>query len=180
MIWVILVVLVCEVVIFTQLMLNFQKRGDRLKIARAPILNRIEQHEQALVELSEKVQTKTAESLEKVDEKIADATHSAGFAANLVDELDNEAHERADELGLNSLEEEEEKEEEEAPANGEEQFNPTKVERDKEFDPFETVRNIRGDLEDIYESIESLRNDEDIVKAMAQRLAAANNGEAKD
>ena len=178
MIWVILVVLVCEVVIFTQLMLNFQKRGDRLKIARAPILNRIEQHEQALVELSEKVQTKTAESLEKVDEKIADATHSAGFAANLVDELDNEAHERADELGLNSLEEEEE--EEEAPANGEEQFNPTKVENDKEFDPFETVRNIRGDLEDIYESIESLRNDEDIVKAMAQRLAAANNVKAKD
>jgi len=178
MIWVILVVLVCEVVIFTQLMLNFQKRGDRLKIARAPILKRIEQHTQALVELTEKVQTKTAESLEKVDEKIADATHSAGFAANLVDELDNEAHERADELGLNSLEEEEE--EEEAPANGEEQFNPTKVEKDKEFDPFETVRNIRGDLEDIYESIESLRNDEDIVKAMAQRLAAANNGEAKD
>lgn len=178
MIWVILVVLVCEVVIFTQLMLNFQKRGDRLKIARAPIFKRIEQHRQALVELSEKVQTKTAESLEKVDEKIADATHSAGFAANLVDELDNEAHERADELGLNSLEEEEE--EEEAPANGEEQFNPTKVEKDKEFDPFETVRNIRGDLEDIYESIESLRNDEDIVKAMAQRLAAANNGEAKD
>lgn len=178
MIWVILVVLVCEVVIFTQLMLSFQMRGDRLKIARAPILKRIEQYRQALVELSEKVQTKTAESLEKVDEKIADATHSAGFAANLVDELDNEAHERADELGLNSLEEEEE--EEEAPANGEEQFNPTKVEKDKEFDPFETVRNIRGDLEDIYESIESLRNDEDIVKAMAQRLAAANNGEAKD
>ncbi len=179
MIWVILVVLVCEVVIFTQLMLNFQKRGDRLKIARAPILKRIEQHRQALVELSEKVQTKTAESLEKVDEKIADATHSAGFAANLVDELDNEAHERAEELGLNSLEEEEE-EEEEAPANGEEQFNPTNVEKDKAFDPFKTVRNIRGDLEDIYESIESLRNDEDIVKAMAQRLAAANNGEAKD
>ncbi|HJN28397.1 MAG TPA: hypothetical protein QF604_10820 [Candidatus Latescibacteria bacterium] len=180
MIWVILVVLVCEVVIFTQLMLNFQKRGDRLKIARAPILKRIEQHRQALVELSEKVQTKTAESLEKVDEKIADATHSAGFAANLVDELDNEAHERAEELGLNSLEEEEEEEEEEAPANGEEQFNPTNVEKDKAFDPFKTVRNIRGDLEDIYESIESLRNDEDIVKAMAQRLAAANNGEAKD
>ncbi|MEE3264418.1 MAG: hypothetical protein VX290_16365 [Candidatus Latescibacterota bacterium] len=180
MIWVILVVLVCEVVIFTQLMLSFQMRGDRLKIARAPILKRIEQHRQALVELSEKVQTKTAESLENVDEKIADTTHSADFAANLVDELDNEAHERAEELGLNSLEEEEEKEEEEAPANGEEQFNPTKVERDKEFDPFETVRNIRGDLEDIYESIESLRNDEDIVKAMAQQLAAANNGEAKD
>ena len=170
MIWVILVVLVCEVVIFTQLMLSFQMRGDRLKIARAPILKRIEQHRQALVELSEKVQTKTAESLEKVDEKIADATHSADFAANLVDELDNEAHERAEELGLNSLEEEEEEEEE----------APTKVEKDKEFDPFETVRNIRGDLEDIYESIESLRNDEDIVKAMAQRLAAANNGEAKD
>tara|TARA_Y100000588_G_scaffold143915_1_gene157889 strand:- start:425 stop:964 length:540 start_codon:yes stop_codon:yes gene_type:complete len=179
MIWVILVVLVCEVVIFTQLMLNFQKRGDRLKIARAPILKRIEQHKQALVELSEKVQTKTAESLEKVDAKIADATHSAGFAANLVDELDNEAHERADELGLNSLEEEED-EEKEAPANDEEQFNPTKVETDKEFDPFKTVRNIRGDLEDIYEFIESLRNDEDIVKAMAQRLAAANNGGAKD
>ena len=171
MIWVILVVLVCEVVIFTQLMLSFQMRGDRLKIARAPILKRIEQHRQALVELSEKVQTKTAESLEKVDEKIADATHSADFAANLVDELDNEAHERAEELGLNSLEEEEEEEEEEA---------PTKVEKDKEFDPFETVRNIRGDLEDIYESIESLRNDEDIVKAMAQRLAAANNVKAKD
>ena len=77
MIWVILVVLVCEVVIFTQLMLNFQMRGDRLKIARAPIFKRIEQHRQALVELSEKVQTKTAESLEKIDEKIADATHSA-------------------------------------------------------------------------------------------------------
>ena len=181
MIWVILVVLVCEVVIFTQLMLSFQMRGDRLKIARAPILKRIEQHRQALVELSEKVQTKTAESLEKVDEKIADATHSAGFAANLVDELDNEAHERAEELGLNSLEEEEEEEEEEeAPANGEEQFNPTNVEKDKAFDPFKTVRNIRGDLEDIYESIESLRNDEDLVKAMAQRLAAANNGKAKD
>lgn len=179
MIWVILVVLVCEVVIFTQLMLNFQMRGNRLKIARAPILKRIEQHRQALVELSEKVQTKTAESLEKVDEKIADTTHSADFAANLVDELDNEAHERAEELGLNSLEEEEE-EEEEAPANDEEQVNPTKVEKDKEFDPFETVRNIRGDLEDIYESIESLRNDEDIVKAMAQRLAAANNGKAND
>ncbi|MEE3041539.1 MAG: hypothetical protein VX948_11775 [Candidatus Latescibacterota bacterium] len=178
MIWVILVVLVCEVVIFTQLMLSFQMRGDRLKIARAPILKRIEQYRQALVELSENVQTKTAESLEKVDEKIADAIHSANFAANLVDELDNEAHERAEELGLNSLEEEEE--EEEAFANGEEQFNPTKVEKDEEFDPFETVRNIRGDLEDIYESIESLRNDEDIVKAMAQRLAAANNGEAKD
>ena len=178
MIWVILVVLVCEVVIFTQLMLNFQMRGNRLKIARAPILKRIEQHRQALDELSEKVQTKTAESLEKVDEKIADTTHSADFAANLVDELDKEAHERAEELGLNSLEEEEE--EEEAPANGEEQFNPTKVEKDKEFDPFETVRNIRGDLEDIYESIESLRNDEDIVKAMAQRLAAANSGKAND
>ena len=177
MIWVILVVLVCEVVIFTQLMLSFQMRGDRLKIARAPILKRIEQHRQALDELSEKVQTKTAESLEKVDEKIADTTHSADFAANLVDELDNEAHERAEELGLNSLEEEEE---EEAPANDEEQVNPTKVEKDKEFDPFETVRNIRGDLEDIYESIESLRNDEDIVKAMAQRLAAANNGKAND
>ena len=180
MIWVILVVLVCEVVIFTQLMLNFQMRGNRLKIARAPILKRIEQHRQALDELSEKVQTKTAESLEKVDEKIADTTHSADFAANLVDELDNEAHERAEELGLNSLEEEEEEEEEEAPANDEEQVNPTKVEKDKEFDPFETVRNIRGDLEDIYESIESLRNDEDIVKAMAQRLAAANNGKAND
>ena len=180
MIWVILVVLVCEVVIFTQLMLNFQMRGNRLKIASAPILKRIEQHRQALVELSEKVQTKTAESLEKIDEKIADATHSADFAANLVDELDNEAHERAEELGLNSLEEEEEKEEEEAPANGEEQFNPTKVEKDKDFDPFETVLNIRGDLENIYESIESLRNDEDIVKAMAQRLAAANSGKAND
>ena len=172
MIWVILVVLVCEVVIFTQLMLNFQMRGNRLKIASAPILKRIEQHRQALVELSEKVQTKTAESLEKIDEKIAETTHSADFAANLVDELDNEAHERAEELGLNSLEEEEEEEEEEEA--------PTKVEKDKEFDPFETVRNIRGDLEDIYESIESLRNDEDIVKAMAQRLAAANNVKAKD
>ena len=52
--------------------------------------------------------------------------------------------------------------------------NPMKVEKDKGFDAFETVRLIRGDLEDIYEYIESLRHDKDIVSNMAQRMAASN------
>ena len=45
-------------------MLAFQKRGARLKIARAPILKRIERHKQDLGELAEKVQIRTKESLE--------------------------------------------------------------------------------------------------------------------
>ena len=182
MIWVVGVIVVGEILIFVQLMLSYQKRGARLKIARAPILKRIEQHKQDLVELSEKVQARTTESLEKVDLRIADYTHRTGFAANLVAELDNEAHERAEELGLNAddkEEEEEEEEHEEPPADGEGNFNPMKVEKDKGFDPFDTVRHIRGDLEDVFEQVESLRNDEDIVTNMAQRLAASN-GKPKD
>ncbi|MBT6145603.1 MAG: hypothetical protein HOH74_09250, partial [Gemmatimonadetes bacterium] len=44
MLWVIAVVIMGEIVVFAQLMLSFQKRGSRLRIARAPILKRIERH----------------------------------------------------------------------------------------------------------------------------------------
>lgn len=67
-----------------------------------------------------------------------------------------------------------EEKDEEQPASGEEPFNPTRVEKDKRFNPFDTVRHIRGNLEDILEQIGSLRSDEDIVTNMAQRLAASN------
>ncbi len=179
MIWVIAVVIIGEIVIFAQLMLSFQKRGARLKVARSPILKRIEDHKQKLIDLSEKVQSRTAESLAKVDDKITDFTHRTGFAANLVAELDNEAHERSEELGLNDAEEDEEDEEEEEVTTDDGSFNPMKVEKDKGFDPFDTVRDIRGDLEDIFEQIGSLRSDQDIVTSMAQRLASSN-GKAKD
>ena len=179
MIWVVAVVIVSEIVIFVQLMLVFQKRGARLEIARAPILKRIERHKQDLGELAEKVQIRTKESLEPLDEKIAGFTRSTSFAENLVAELENEAHEHAQELGLNANDEDEDEDEdeekdEEQPASGEEPFNPTRVEMDKRFNPFDTIRHIRGNLEDIFEQIGSLRSDEDIVTDMAQRLAASN------
>lgn len=173
MIWVVAVVIVSEIVIFVQLMLAFQKRGARLKIARAPILKRIERHKLNLRELAEKVQIRTKESLEPLDAKIAGFTRNTGFAANLVAELDNEAHERAQELGLNANDEDGD-EEEEQPANDEDPSAPTRVVKDKPFNPFDRVRHIRGNLEDIFEQIGSLRSDEDIVTNMAQRLAASN------
>ena len=177
MFWVIAVIIMGEIVVLAQLMLSFQKRGARLRVARAPILKRIEHHRETLVELSEKVRTRTAAGLEKMEDKVADFTHSAGYAANLVAVLDNEAHARAKEFGLSD--EEEEKEEEEEPREGDEDYNPMKVEKDKGFNPFETVRLIRGDLEDIYEQIGSLRHDEDLVSNMTERLVASN-GKAKD
>jgi hypothetical protein len=173
MIWVVAVVIVSEIVIFVQLMLAFQKRGARLKIARAPILKRIERHQLNRGELAEKVQIRTKESLEPLDAKIAGFTHDTGFAANLVAELDNEAHERAQELGLNANDEDED-EDEEQPANGEKPSAPTRVVKDKPFNPFDRARHIRGNLEVIFEQIGSLRSDEDIVTNMAQRLAASN------
>ncbi len=179
MFWVIAVIIMGEIVVFAQLMLSFQKRGARLRVARAPILKRIEHHKQTMVELSEKVRTRTSEGLEKMETKVADFTHSAGHAANLVAELDSEAHARAEEFGISDEEEEDEEEERDEPREGDADYNPMKVEKDKGFDPFETVRQIRGDLEDIYEQIASLRHDEDLVSNMAQRLAASN-GKAKD
>ena len=189
MVWVLVVVVVSLVVVLAQLLLHYQKRASRLKIAQNPVRRQIDNYKQKLVEMATEVRAVADEGVEQLQKDMADFTRRSGHAANIVAELDDEAHAKAAEMDMESEEEEDEDSEDglggeagngEAEAEehdiiGERKDPSMRIEADR-INPVELVRAIRHDLEETYDYMESLRTDANIVTQTAGRLGTADKG----
>ena len=201
MLWILITVLVGLVVINVQLLLNFQRRSARIKIAHVPIRKIIDDYKEKIAELGEGVRTMANASLGQLKEDLGKFQRRSGQAANLNAELDSEAQawaaERADD---DDAEEEEEEEllldedthdEESDPRQSED----AKAELDEflggrkdigyhvdnlRADPVALVQAIRQDLEETYNYIESLRTDATLVQQSLQFLGNEGKEEASE
>ena len=195
MLWILITVLVGLVVINVQLLLNFQRRSARIKIAHVPVLKVINDYKEKIAELGEGVRTMANASLSQLKVDLGKFQRRSGQAANLNAELDIDAQawaaERAGEEG----------EEEELELEGEEELLPDEELQDEESDPRQSdgdrsdldellggrkdigyhvdnlradpvalVQAIRQDLEETYNYIESLRTDATLVQQSLQFL----------
>lgn len=196
MLWILITVLVGLVVINVQLLLNFQRRSARIKIAHVPVRKVINDYKEKIAELGEGVRTMANASLSQLKVDLGKFQRRSGQAANLNAELDIDAQawaaERAGEEG---------EEEEELELEGEEELLPDEELQDEESDPRQSdgdrsdldellggrkdigyhvdnlradpvalVQAIRQDLEETYNYIESLRTDATLVQQSLQFL----------
>jgi hypothetical protein len=194
--WILITVLVGLVVINVQLLLNFQRRSARIKIAHVPVRKVINDYKEKIAELGEGVRTMANASLSQLKVDLGKFQRRSGQAANLNAELDIDAQawaaERAGEEG---------EEEEELELEGEEELLPDEELQDEESDPRQSdgdrsdldellggrkdigyhvdnqradpvalVQAIRQDLEETYNYIESLRTDATLVQQSLQFL----------
>ena len=206
MLWILITVLVGLVVINVQLLLNFQRRSARIKIAHVPIRKIIDDYKEKIAELGEGVRTMANASLGQLKEDLGKFQRRSGQAANLNAELDSEAQawaaERADDDDDDDDAEEEEKEEElllDEDTHDEEsdprQSEDAKAELDEflggrkdigyhvdnlRADPVALVQAIRQDLEETYNYIESLRTDATLVQQSLQFLGNEGKEEASE
>ena len=179
MIWIVLVVLIGEIVIFFKLMLGYRQRANRLFIAQNPVKQRMQKHREKLRELAKEIRENAATGVEKLEMTIEKHTEQSSFAANMVAELDGEAREAAEEeeeeedvMGEEDVEEGEE----DGPA-GEGIIGRTgggvyTVDLDADrVKPMEVVQKVRHELEDVYEYINGIGRDITIVRHTVSRLS---------
>ena len=175
MIWIVLVILIGEIVIFFRLMLGYRQRANRLFIAQNPVKQRMEKHREKLRELAKQIRENAATGIEKLEMTIEQHTQQSGFAANTVAELDSEAREAEEEEEENGEGEEDIEEGEEGPT-GEGIIGRTgagvytvDIDADR-VKPMELVQSIRHELEDVYEYINGIGRDITIIRHTASRL----------
>ena len=175
MIWIIIIVLVGEVVVFVQLLMGYQSRAHRLVLAQDPMRKRIEHHRETLEELTEKTRTAADNSIDQLDKAMADYTLRCGHAANTVAELDAEAYASQGQ----EMEEEEEEEEESGDEDKPEEEDAIavrttgvyKVDLDSDrLKPIEMVQAIRHELEETFDYMEGMRRDGTIIRSTASRI----------
>lgn len=189
MIWILITVLVGLVVILAQLMLTYQKRASRLKIAQNPVRKQIDGYHSKITELGEEVRGMAGSSLKQLRTDMDGYQRRSGFAANLTAELDGEAQawvaEREDETSDDD-EPVSHDEEDNGDAGDDETADELlggrrdphmKVETDR-TNPLDLVRAIRHDLEETYEYIEGLRTDAVIVQQTVERLGPKDKSKA--
>ncbi|MFP6589412.1 MAG: hypothetical protein VCE12_02705 [Candidatus Latescibacterota bacterium] len=192
MLWILVTVLVGLVIIIVQLLLSYQKRAARIKIAHTPVRKMIDDYKQKITDLGNGVRSMANESLVQLEKDLVKFQQRSGKAANLTSELDTEAQawvaERTDDDAKEQdddellLDEDEQDEESERPESGDELLGGRKdigyrVE-DRRGNPVEVVRAIRRDLEETYEYIEGLRTDATLVQQSLQWLS--NQGKGKE
>ena len=207
MLWILITVLVGLVVINVQLLLNFQRRSARIKIAHVPVRKIIDDYKEKIAELGEGVRTMANASLGQLKEDLGKFQRRSGQAANLNAELDSEAQawaaERADDDDDDDDDDEEEEKEEELLLDEDthdkesdpRQSEDAKAELDEflggrkdigyhvdnlRADPVALVQAIRQDLEETYNYIESLRTDATLVQQSLQFLGNEGKEEASE
>ena len=93
MIWIIVVVLVCEVVIMLKLLMSYRQRAHRMFLVQDPLNQRIKKHKDNLQELGQQIRGSSEEGVSKLEKRMAEQTVRCGYAGNTFAELDAEAHE---------------------------------------------------------------------------------------
>lgn len=192
MLWILITVLVGLFVIIVQLLLSYQRRAARLKIAQNPVRKQISDYKDKIVELGESIRATADESLVKLKEDLTDFERRSGQAATFNAELDPEAQawvaEREGDDGhdeeeedplfapgdtadepLRSRQDHEEQDEDADGILGGRKDSHLRVE-DNRANPVELVRAIRHELEETFQYIESLRTDASLVQQSLQWL----------
>jgi len=174
MIWIIVVVLVCEVVVLLKLLMSYRQRAHRMFLVQDPLNQRIKKHKDKLQELGQQVRKSTDDGISKLESKIAEQTIRCGFAGNTAAELDAEAHEaQGVEEPDPSAEEEEEEEEEMGDGIVGKVGGLYTVDLDSDrMHPVEMIQSIRHKLEDAHEYMGGIRRDIEIVQHTASRLSS--------
>jgi hypothetical protein len=193
--WILVTVFVGFIVIIVQLLLAYQKRASRLKVAQNPVRKQISDHKKKIEELAEGVRNMANEGLVQLKEDLVGLQRRSGQAANLNAELDSEAQawvtEREDEEGGLPddllLEDEDEATPEDGEGEEEDDIDgiiggrrdPTRRVESHRANPVEIVRAVRHELEETLEYIEGLRTDATIVQQSLQWLGQENEGKGK-
>ena len=189
MLWILVTVLVGLFVIIVQLLLSYQRRAARLKVAQNPVRKQIGDFKDKITEVGEAVRVMANESLGDLKKDLTKFERRSGVAANFTAELDPEAQAWvAAREGEDSTSEadpefdvEEDEDEEESSANDKQEHDdidellggrkdPMGKVSDNRANPVELVRAIRLELEETYEYIESLRTDAGLVQQSLQWL----------
>ena len=179
MIWILVVVLICEVVILLKLMMSYRARAHRMFLVQDPLRQRIRKHQEKLEELAQQIRKSTDEGVDKLEKRMAEQTVRCGYAGNTAAELDAEAHEAQ---GDDPTEEEDEDEEEEDAGEGiiGKVGGLYTVDLDSDrLHPVEMIQGIRHELEDAYEYMAGIRRDIEIVQHTAARIGTGEKSEAK-
>ncbi len=192
MLWILVTVLVGLFVIVVQLLLSYQRRAARLRVAQNPVRKQIKDYKEKITELGESVRILGNESLLQLKKDLEVFQLRSGRAANLTAELDGEAHAWVAERGGDEGEDEENplfasSEEEEAPVAVDDEVDgilgarsdPHLRVADNRSNPVETVRAIRHELEETLQYIEGLRTDASLVQQSLQWLGEEK-GKGKD
>ena len=187
MIWVAVVVVICELVVLVQLLMSYQTRAHRLVLAQNPIKQRMDKHRETLQDLGKQVRSMADVGVEKLEIEVTEHTHLSGHAANAVADIDAEAYEAEGE----GEEEEEETEGDPDELEGEDDFEggdgivgrvgglyTVDMDADR-LKPMETVHAIRHELEDTYEYLTGIRRDIEIIQHTVVRLASNGEGGEK-
>ena len=196
MLWILVTVLIGLIVIIVQLLLSYQKRAARIKIAYTPMRKMIDDYKQKITDLGNGVRSMANESLVQLEKDLDKFQQRSEKAANLTSELDTEAQawvaERMDDDAKEQddderlLDEDEQDEKSERPESGDDDVDGLlggrqnidyRVE-DRRGNPVEVVRAVRRDLEETYEYIEGLRTDATLVQQSLQWLS--NQGKGKE
>lgn len=93
MLWVIIVVLVCEVVVMLKLLLSYRQRAHRMLLVQDPLKQRIQKHKETLANLGQQIRKSTDEGVAKLEKRMAEQTMRCGYAGNTAADLDAEARE---------------------------------------------------------------------------------------
>ena len=188
MLWILITVLVCLFVVLVQLLLAYQKRANRLRVAQNPVRKQINDFKNKITEVSEGVRTMATASLEQLKQDLGEYEKRSGHAANLTAELDSEAQawveEHLGDEGASAASESpaEDGEDEEGATSSDdggdiEELLGGRKDAHMRVDlghtnPVELVRAIRLDLEETYTYIEGLRTDATIVQQSLQWLGS--------
>jgi uncharacterized membrane-anchored protein YhcB (DUF1043 family) len=178
--WILATVVVCLVVIIVQLLLAFQKRATRLRVAQNPVRKQIGDYKTKLDDVSGQIRSMAGETLTQLKTDLGEYQRRTGYAANLTAELDSEAQawvaEREGEDAVTSAFED-------PPDHDDDDGHTVGVSEPEDLDdilggrkdvqykvedlranPLDLVRGIRGNLEDVYDYIEGLRTDANLVQ----------------
>jgi hypothetical protein len=175
-IWILIVVLVCEVVILLKLLLNYRQRAHRMFLVQEPLRQRIKKHQTTLEDLGLQIRGAAEESVANLESKMAEQTLRCGYAGNTAAELDAEA--RADE-GIDESEEEEEEDDSGDGIIGKVGGLYTVDIHSDRVHPVELIQSIRHELEDAFDYMGGIRRDITIVQHTTSRLGSGATGEAK-
>ena len=160
MIWVIVVVLVCEVVVILKLLLNYRQRAHRMFLVQDPLKQRIKKRQDTLLELGQQIRGSSEDGVFKLEKRMADQRVRCGYADDTAAELDAEAHE------AQGVEEPDLGEEEDAgdrivgKVNG---LYTVDLDSDR-IHPVEMIQSIRHELQNAPDYMNGIRRDIEIIQ----------------
>ena len=94
MLWIAVVVIVCLLVVLLQLLLNYQSRGQGMRLKKDPLRRRIELQVLALQEAVDKLRDTGRPQLDELADGLADFTQLCEKGGSLLDELVKEGSAR--------------------------------------------------------------------------------------